>query len=497
MSKSPRSPVLHGAGMASSYYSISIIKGQMAQQFRKEQDKKKINFGLLSPRIRAQIQGGLKKYEVWLNEWEKSAQFNRFLMLNKFIREAQGFTVADLDNMFGNATELVFCHIFSFFKVNCKNFCSISLQLKAMRIFFEAISGQKFCDQFIKAQGHSLIANLLQSKLIEMEDRIQIIQTLLSISLSIQNRKAMVEEKIVNTIIESLPIVDDKEYHELSVKFITKIGDGSPELCDQIMNTILPYFIVFQENERSMMTLARSYRVLMLPELSESLDIKNHLYEIIVLTRSPNHEIQGDGILIFSHLMNYETTARRDFLLHALSDLLTFSKEDVSEEDAGSLGYQQSFVLRLFVDIFAQKSPAATSLCKMITSLLPNLVAILGDTASFTNQMFAAQCISKMCEFSPEAKMYLSNAIPQSWADEIIKDPRKFCIAMTQTQSDTLKSLERSQFLMRHNNSINFSGYFPKSKVRSPHSARTKTTLIERESPLTFNPKIINASDVF
>ncbi|EAY03437.1 hypothetical protein TVAG_412410 [Trichomonas vaginalis G3] len=495
MSKTPRSNILRGAGMASSYYSISIIKGQLASQFKSPQDPKKQNYAQLSPRVRVQVQKDQKIYESWLNEWDRNANFNRFLMLQKFIRKASGFSVASLDRMFGNSTDLVFCHIFSFFKVNCLSYCSIALQLRALRVFFEAVSGQKFCEQFVSGGGHTLIADLLPSKLLEPEDQIQIMTTLSSICVSAEIRQIMVDEKIINKVIEALPITNNDQFHNLAVTFISCTGDSAPNLCESIQNTILPYFVAYSSNERAIMTLARSYRISMLPELSEMFDIKNHLYEIIVLTRSSNHEIQSDGILIFSNLMDNASSQRRDFLLQALSDLLSYSKDGVNEEDGDSLELQQSFVLRLFVDILTKKQSAAPSLCQLMTTLLPNLVRLLGNKGNFATQMHSAQCLVKLMEYNPEAKVYLTNAIPDSWVNDMIQNYREFCLNMTQTQCDTLSSLERSQFLIRQT-SVNFAAMFPKSKVKTPHSARTKTSIINRDSPLTFQPKIFNVSDI-
>ena len=499
MSQTPRKPILRAAGMSSTYYSYSIAQGQLSQIFKSSVPQKKMKHYIpLSPRLRIQIQKEQKIYQEWLEQWERNQAFNRFLMLQSFIMQCHGFSKAELDQKFGNSSELVFYHVFSFFKVNCKQYCSIALQLKAIRIFLDASSGQEFAEQFVKGNGHVIIGELLTSKHLELDDQIEIISTFISLSTSYANRSALVDDKIPSTVIDTLLAIQDDQYHNLVVNLFSRIGDSSVHLSEQIMNVILPYFLVYNTNKRAIKTLSRSYRLLMLPELSNSFDIKNHLYELIILTNSTIQEVQSDTILIFAHIAEYETPMRRAFLVQALGDLLGFSKDDVTEEEYIGLQQQQNFVLRLFVDIFTKKSETAEAVFQLLPSLLPNLVRLLGNGENFSTQNYAAQCICKMIEYNPSAKVYLSNAIPEDWVKALLENPREFCVKMTQTQSDTLSTLPRSQFLIEQTSPSTklIETTSPKKPVE-PTTPKHKTTIVQRESPLKFSPKLIKVEDLF
>ena len=499
MSQTPRKPILRAAGMSSSYYSYSIAQGQLSQMFKSNSPRKKVkHFIPLSPRLRIQIQKEQKIYQEWLEQWERNQSFNRFLILQSFIMQCKGFSKAELDKKFGNSSELVFYHIFSFFKVNCKQYCSIALQLKAIRIFLDASSGQEFGEQFVKWNGHIIIGELLSSKHLELDDQIEIISTYISLSTSYENRSALVDDKIPSTVIDTLITIQDNQYHNLVVNLFNRIADGNLHLSEQIMNVILPYFLVYYTNTRAIKTLSRSYRLLMIPELSNSFDIKNHLYELIILTNSSIQEVQNETILIFGHLAEYETPLRRAFLVQSLGDLLGFSKDDVTEEEYLGLEHQQNFVLRLFIDIFTKKPETAEAVYKLLPTLLPNLVRILGCNDNFTTQNYAAQCICKMIEYNSSARVYLSNAIPEDWVKSLIENPREFCIKMTQTQSDTLTTLPRSQFLIELTSpSTKLIETADSKKQTAPTTPKNKTTIIQRESPLKFSPKLINVEDLF
>ena len=337
------------------------------------------------------------------------------------------------------------------------------------------------------------------SKHVELDDQIEIISTFSSLANSFPNRTALVEDKIPSIIIDTFPEVKDNQYHNLVVTLFNKIGDQNPQLSESIMNVILPCFLVYYSNERALKTLARSYRLLMLPELSNNFDIKNHLYELIILTNSSVPEVQNDAIMIFAHIAEYETPVRRAFLVQALGDLLGYSKDDVTEEEGIGLEQQQNFVLRLFVDIFTKKTQTAESVFQLMPSLLPNLVRLLGQNQSFATQNYAAQCICKMIGYDSSAKTYLTNAIPENWVSSLLSNPREFCLSMTQTQSDTLTTLERSQFLIDQNNqtTTNLIETRPIKISTAQTTTMNKSTVVERESPLKFRPKLINVEDLF
>lgn len=498
MSKTPRRPILKAAGMSSAYYSLSLAQGQLCSLFKSQSEPKHQQHVVpLSPRLRNELQKERKIYYNWLADWDRNQNFNRFLILQKFIAECSGFSKAELDTRFGHCSELVFYHIFSFFKVNCKQFCSIALQLRALRIFLEASSGQEFTEHFIKEGGHVTVAEMLDSKHLELNDQIEILLVISSLAVSYKNRTTLVDDKIPTYIIDTFNKIKDNEYHRITVTIFSKIGDGSPQLSEQIMNVILPCFLVYANDQRALKTLARSYRILMLPELSNSFDIKNHLYELIILTKSDIQEVQNDGIMIFSHLAVNEAPLRRTFLIQAVGDLLGFSKDDVTEEESVSLELQQRFVLRLFVDIFSKKSEATECLCQLMSSLLPNLTRLLGDSTNFSNQNFAAQCICKMIQYEPQARVYLSNAIPEDWVVALIKDPKEFCINMTQTQCYTLTSLERSQFLINQPTPVTKSVEVKTPKKCFNQTVKTnESTVVVRDSPLKFAPVIVDVNDI-
>lgn len=505
----PRQP----AGMPTSHTSRSIrqklfYEARIGGVFGVEEPKTARRSNKLSQRDIIAAKADKAKYNAWLKHWDHDPGIKRYLMLKDIVNNCKGFSKAQLDDLFGNSSELVFMHIYVFVRWNCRTGCSVALQLQALRVFFDASSGSCFVEHFLKKGGTEVLLYYLeiQNDLVQ-EDITEIIKTFLSLSTNgAHSIQLILETKFLEVYLDALPKFKTDEQQELTVMLFTQLCEGNAQYSERFTSALRSKFTVYQNNPKVLLTAAHSFRLLFSPQLAADCDVKNQISEFLVLPSSENLDVQHEAVAIFSQIIENTNDVRRKYLFDILLDLISISIEDVPAHLVDIKMRQQTFALKLLNIIIVKNGEALEKMTSMIHKFLPALVRTLANSENFAAQKTACNVIKGFVKVRPQSYTYLTNAIPKEWVDQMIENPHKFCIQITPTQLDTFIAVDASMFFFDTNDEpqqevIEQKRETSRDSIRDTSSATTtarkklftptpiiKPSVVLRESPFRFQP---------
>jgi hypothetical protein len=225
----PRQP----AGLPSTYSSRAtrlkyFFEAQRGETFGSYDAQKPKHLVAISPHQLQVVDANKRRFNSWLARWDRDPGIGRFLILDSFLKHCNGFSHSQLDDLFGNASELVFTHIYAFFRLNYQRACSIALQLKALRIFFDASSGYCFAHQFLSGSGPTLLLDLIKmSDNLSPEDLTEILETFLSLTAhGPKARQFLADTKLVTTFTAEIPKFRSPELHKMTVLLFSQLAEG-------------------------------------------------------------------------------------------------------------------------------------------------------------------------------------------------------------------------------------------------------------------------------
>jgi hypothetical protein len=390
-----------------------------------------------------------RKYGSWLSRWDRDLSVGRFIMLSDFLKQCLGFSHAQLDELFGHASELVFSHILAFLRLNYKRACSIALQLKCLRIFFDASSGYCFAHHFLSSGGSILLLELLKMQdNLTPEDMQEIMQCFLSLTAHGPNaQRLLTETKIVDVFTSQILRFNDPELHKMTVMFFAQLAEGDLNQAEVFCNAFRTKFSLYaHQKPEALSTAAHIFRILFAPSIAAECDVKNAIADFLALTGTDRLDIQHEAISIFEQLLDNAIPPRRKFLFDVIIDLITVNADEVPPDLMDQRLLQQTFGIRLFQSVLRVKSATATALFELIQRILPALIRAVANTQNFAAQKAACVVIGHMVGRWPEVKTYLTNAMPPEWATELLRSPQNFCLHLTPTQIDTFQGAEPSNF---------------------------------------------------
>jgi hypothetical protein len=400
------------AGMSSAHTSRSIRLKHMIQirqggAFGAPERERPKRYALLSNREMLAVNADKRRYAAWLARWDRDPNVGRYLLLQEFLKTCEGMSKAELDDLYGHASELVFIHIYAFLRLNYARACSIALQLKALRVFFDASSGSCFAIHFLTTGGTSILIELLkmQSHLI-LEDVMEILSTFLSLSNhGPRAQQLMTETKFVDCFTSELPNFADSELHKLTIMLFAQLAEGDEAHAELFCNSFRSQFAVYANlKSEALTTAAHIFRILLTDNLAVECDVKNTISDFLALTTAPSLDVQHAAISIFHRLLNHAPPARRKFLFDVVIDLLTVAVDEIPAELLEERFLQQTFAVRLLQAILQVKNPTAVALYEQIQRVLPALVRAIGNTQNFAVQKAACVVLARLVDKWPATR---------------------------------------------------------------------------------------------
>ena len=489
------------AGMPTAYVSRSAridnhVRSYMGGVFGSQ--KRTVRSIALSPREALSMAHDKKRYDEWLAKWERDPGIGRFLMLKNFVGQCTGMSKSQLDQLYGNASELVFIHIYTFLRLNYKKGCSIALQLKALRIFFEASSGYCFAHHFLSTHGNRILIDLLRDQEnLTTEDIEELLGTFMALTAhGPEAVSALADDKFIEVFTNALPKFETDEMHKVTVELLVQLAEGNPVVSDLFLVSLRTHF--HEYDEHALNTGSRIYRLLLVPELAAEIDIKNTISDYMPLTKTSSLDIQNNGIAIFQTLMDNLPGYRRKFVLDTVTDMMSVNVDEVSEDLLEEKLRQQAFAVRLILSILTDRTPSVKLLCTGVYKLLPVLMRTVGNSQNFPAQKAACLALVKYVSVLPEVRTYLNNTIPNEWVTSMLTRPKDFSMKLTPTQLETFNTIDETSFVWGDREEdltasmkepLEFSSDLTgaaASFMATQRSAPPK--IVMRESPLKFMP---------
>ena len=489
------------AGMPTSYVTRSArldthVRSYMGGVFGSQ--RRTVRSIALSPREALTVAHDKKLYDDWLAKWERDPGIGRFLMLKNFVNQCSGMSKSQLDQLFGNASELVFIHIYTFLRLNYHRGCSIALQLKALRIFFEASSGYCFAHHFLSTNGNKILLDLLKDQEnLSTEDIEELLGTFMALTAhGPEVVGALADDKFIEVFTGALAKLETDEMHKVTVELLVQLAEGNADVSDIFLIALRSHF--HEYDDHALNTASRIYRLLLVPELAADIDIKNTISDYMPLTKSPSLDVQNNGIAIFQTLIDNLPGYRRKFVLDTITDMMSVNVDEVSDEVLDEKLRQQAFAVRLILSILTNNTPSVKLLCNNVYKLLPVLMRTVGNSQNFPAQKAACLALVKYVSVMPEVKTYLCNTIPNEWVNSMLTRPKDFSMKLTPTQLETFHTIDETSFVWGDQREeltasmkepleiISDTSSVAASFMSTQRSAPPK--IVMRESPLKFMP---------
>jgi hypothetical protein len=446
----PREP----AGVPSCYTSRSIrlrhiLETRQTNIFYPDERERPKRSVPLSHRELLAVNADKRKCASWLSRWDRDPGTGRFLMLSDFLKQCHGMSHAQLDELFGHSSELVFIHMFAFLRLNFRRACSIALQLQALRVFFDASSGYCFAYQFLSSGGTVLLLELLTMQDdLAPDDVREIMNTFLSLTThGPRAQQLMTETKLVSVFTGEILKFADAELHKLTVMLFAQLAEGDEGRAEVFCNAFRSKFSVYAiQKLEALTTAAHIVRILFTNNLAAECDIRNTISDFLALSATDSLDVQRAGIAIFQQLLNNAIPARRKFLFDVIIDLITVNADEIPADLMEQRLLQQTFGVRLLQVIFQVRNETSLAMFDQIQRLLPGLVRAIGNTENFAAQKAACLVLVQLVDKWPDTRQLLTNAMPKEWVAALLTSPQQFCLQMTPTQIDTFQGAEPGHF---------------------------------------------------
>lgn len=458
----------------------------------------------LSQRELMTVKANKAKYNAWIKKWESDSPIKRFMLLKDIIDKCKGYSKNQLDELFGNASELVFMRIFVFIRWNCRSTISIDLQLQALRIFFDASSGFCYSEHFLKNGGVDILLSFLEqrSELTE-NDLSEVCKTFLS--LSQQGAHAVqyiLDTKFLTIFLDTLSLFKNEENLNLATMLLLQLSEGNDYYAETFTLALMSRFNALSEDDDALHSVSHVFRVLLTAKIAAEIDLKGNYNDLLVLGSSSNLDIQNDGVIVFSLIAENTTKLRRDFLFDNLLEIMLNPLGMINDK----VSRQQTFATKLLLTITKTKGVAGQQLQSDFERFVVPLTRIIGNTLNFSAQKSAAKILVYYYSNDENIKTLLENAIPSDWIHSLIFNPHAFCLTITPIQADFFLSLEPEAFLMdvtkkpttqRHSSSR--ARLELKNRSQQPQfGAIFKPNITLRESPFRFVPSLnVDVSSLF
>lgn len=496
------------AGMPSSHSSRSVrlrqqfeaVHGGIFSPERPMTVRKRRN---LSQREEIALKHDKEKYNTWLSKWEKDTNIGRYLMLRNLVKKCQGFSKAQLDEVYGNSSELVFMHIFIFVRWNCRTTCSVAIQLKALRVFFEASSGFCFVEHFLKKGGtETLLTFLSNHKELSDEDLVELLNTFMALTGHGQHAISYIlDTDFTSIFLSSIPDFTSDEVHTLTMMLFIQLADGCHQYKELFCNALRDKFILYRSDVKALYTASHIFRILFDEQLAAECDIKNQINDFLILSLCESLEVQYEGITILIAILEQSNHIRRRFIFTVLYDLIVVNIDDLPITEVDNKLRQQTFSIKLLNTILSKNSNVVESLFEMIHKFLPALVRALGNTENYSAQKFASHVICGLVDYNNKTKIYMENAVPKDWVTALLQAPSKFCLELTPTQIDTFISIDPTDFYFENNIDLDVpkfesisqrlikgnNGYNQRKLIITPIT-NVKSSIVMRDTMIRFNP---------
>ncbi|EAX95287.1 hypothetical protein TVAG_270780 [Trichomonas vaginalis G3] len=465
---------------------------------RKENCSERVNSARSRPKLSQRelmvVKSNKAKYNAWIKKWDRDQGIKRFLMLKDIVDKCKGYSKNQLDELYGNASELVFMRIFVFIRWNCRSTISIDIQLQALRIFFDASSGFCYSEHFLKNGGVDILLSFLELRdEISENDLSEVLKTFLSLSQQgAHSVQYILDTKFLTIFLDTLPSFKDEENLNLATMLLLQLSEGNDAYAETFTLALMSRFHALSSDDEALHSVSHVFRVLLTPKIAAEVDIKGNYNDLLALGSSSNLDIRYDGVIVFSLIAENTTKLRRDFIFDNLLEIL-LNPLGITNE---LISRRQTFATKVLLTITKQNGIAGLTLKEDFERFLVPLCKIIGNTVNFSAQKSSAKIITHYYCDDPHIKTLLENAIPTDWIRNLTLDPHTFCLNINQIQADFFLSLEPESFLIDVSaKQTQIRKATTKARLELKHRTQQqgqygsiiKPTIALRESPFRFN----------
>ena len=175
-----------------------------------------------------------------LRQWDSGSRATRVRILQNFIEQCDSLSAPQLERELGNSGSLLLARISSWLRLTYAMGQPVSLQLRAVRLFLSASSGQRFLAEYVEVGGLATLIEIMSLKHVADADKAEALRVLETVVAAGRHYKELVcEASGIPTLRGFMEVARSDELLEPAASVLVALGKGNPRYLDETHEALL------------------------------------------------------------------------------------------------------------------------------------------------------------------------------------------------------------------------------------------------------------------
>ncbi|RNA14190.1 hypothetical protein BpHYR1_002495 [Brachionus plicatilis] len=391
----------------------------------------------------AKQQAAISNLMHLLKEWDKGSMSVRRDILNDFIFQHQNTTGTEIEEEFAHSASLFFTRITSWLRLTYMVGTCLSEQLKAVKIFLNTSSSNKFLSEFLEVGCLYTLLEIINLKQAAETNKTLALDILNCIANFGRNYKEIICECYGIRSIAECMAKSKSESTQIQANYLLEnLAKGNPKFQMQVYKGLIA--LLPCSSPKAQELAAQTLKVVQ-PIVGES---NQSLVEpLIALLQSLHIEVQYEAIELIKLLMDYNV---KDPLIKSLVYILKPPKkldQIKTEEKDAKIEFETGVV-----DFYVQQAAAAKTIGILVylsneiaeqflsLQVVHNLLYAMGNEEYAESQRQASKTLEFFVKNFPIVADHVKEAMGDQFFEAFLTDPDGLYARMTAIQADVCRS---------------------------------------------------------
>ena len=164
-----------------------------------------------------------------LRTWDGGSRSVRVKILQNFVADCNGMSAPQLERELGNSASLLLARVSSWLRLTYALGQPVALQLRAVRIFVGASSGQRFLAEYVEVGGLATLVEIIALKQLSDDDKTETLLLLQAVADAGRHYKEVLcEAGLVPALERFMCCLQNDALLELASAVLISLGRANP-----------------------------------------------------------------------------------------------------------------------------------------------------------------------------------------------------------------------------------------------------------------------------